>query len=69
MVKIGDTVTVYKGDTTITGKVAGLVMDNKGSQIARVYIQELTDYSFWMSLGWSVIENKDKVIELVGRND
>lgn len=69
MVKIGDTVTVYKGDTTITGKVAGLVMDEDGSQIARVYIQELTDYSFWMSLGWSVIENKDKVIELVGRND
>lgn len=69
MVKIGDTVTVYKGDTTITGKVAGLVMDENGSQIARVYIQELTDYSFWMSLGWSVIENKDKVIELVGRND
>ena len=69
MVKIGDTVTVYKGDTTITGKVAGLVMDENGSQIARVYIQELTDYSFWMSLGWSVIENEDKVIELVGRND
>lgn len=69
MVKIGDTVTVYKGDTTITGKIAGLVMDENGSQIARVYIQELTDYSFWMSLGWSVIENKDKVIELVGRND
>ena len=69
MVKIGDTVTVYKGDTTITGKVAGLVMDNEGSQIARVYIQELTENSFWMSLGWSVIENEEKVIELVGRND
>jgi len=69
MVKIGDTVTVYKGDTTITGKVAGLVMDNEGSQIARVYIQELTENSFWMSLGWSVVKNEDKVIELVGRND
>lgn len=69
MVKIGDTVTVYKGDTTITGKVAGLVMDREGSQIERIYLQELTETGFWMSLGWSVVKNEDKVIELVGRND
>lgn len=69
MVKIGDTVTVYKGDTTITGKVAGLVMDREGSQIERIYLQELTETGFWMSLGWSVVKNEDKIIELVGRND
>lgn len=69
MIRIGDTVTVYKGDTTITGKVAGLVMDREGSQIERIYLQELTETGFWMSLGWSVVKNEDKIIELVGRND
>lgn len=69
MIRIGDTVTVYKGDTTITGKVAGLVMDKEGSQIERIYLQELTETGFWMSLGWSVVKNEDKIIELVGRND
>lgn len=69
MVQIGKTAMVRKGDTVITGIVAGLVMSKDGSEIERIYFQEMTENGFWVSLGWSVSEVDNNIISLVGRNE
>jgi len=50
-------VTLVKGETTITGKVAGVVLDD-ARELERLYIHGITQ-AFWMSDKWQVVEEME----------
>lgn len=54
---LGDTITLTKSDTMVTGKVTGIVLDDKG-ELERVYISGL-DQAFWFSMDkWMVVDDE-----------
>jgi len=54
---LGDTVTLTKGATLVTGQVTGIVLDDKG-ELERVYISGL-DQAFWFSMDkWMVVDDE-----------
>jgi len=57
LVMLGDEVTLVKGETTITGKVAGVVLDD-ARELERLYIHGIGT-AFWMSDKWQVVEEME----------
>jgi len=57
LVMLGDEVTLMKNDTWVTGRVAGVVLDNK-RELERIYLHEIA-VAFWMSEGWRVVDDSD----------
>ena len=47
---LGDTVTLIKNDTWVTGQVRGMVLDEH-KMVERIYMRDL-DGVFWMKDGW-----------------
>lgn len=54
---LGDTVTLIKNDTWITGQVRGIVLDEH-KQVERVYMSDI-EGSFWMKDGWKFTEETE----------
>jgi 2-keto-4-pentenoate hydratase/2-oxohepta-3-ene-1,7-dioic acid hydratase in catechol pathway len=54
---LGDTVTLMKGDTIITGKVEGVKLD-KG-QLEKVAIENI-DTWFYMENGWQFLDDTEE---------
>lgn len=61
MVLLGDEVTLVKNEAWVTGKVAGIVLDNK-KELERIYLHDI-DFTFWMSSGWKFVEEEEWEIE------
>lgn len=55
---LGDEVTLVKKDTTIIGRVAGVVLDDK-RELERIYIHEINT-AFWVSDGWQFIDDEEE---------
>lgn len=58
VVLLGDEVTLMKGETWVTGKVAGLVLDDK-RELERIYLHDI-GYTFWMNEGWVFVEEEEE---------
>ena len=58
MVMLGDEVTLNKGETWITGRVAGVILDDK-RELERVYLHDLP-VPFWMRDGWKFAEEAEE---------
>lgn len=58
MVMLGDEVTISKGETWITGRVAGVVLNDK-RELDRVYLHEI-GVPFYMSEGWRFMEDNEE---------
>lgn len=54
---LGDEVTLMKGDTWVTGKISGVVLDDK-KELERVYLHDI-GYTFWMHEGWKFVEEEE----------
>jgi len=55
---LGDTVTLNKGETYITGPVSGVVLDDR-RELERVYIEGI-DQAFYMSRHWKFVEEENE---------
>lgn len=64
LVMLGDTVTLVKQDTWITGQVAGVVLNDK-RDLERVYIHNI-NVPFYLSDGWRIVDDEDEGEELDG---
>ena len=53
---LGDTVTLVRDETLVTGAVSGVVLD-KHKLLERIYIEGLTT-PFWMADNWKFIETE-----------
>ena len=53
---LGDTVTLVRNDTYVTGAVSGVVLD-KNKLLERIYIEGLTA-PFWMADNWKFLETE-----------
>lgn len=54
---LGDEVTLVKGETTVIGKVSGVVLDSR-RELERIYIHEISQ-AFWMSERWQIVEEME----------
>ena len=57
LVMLGDTITLVKNDTWVTGQVAGVVLDDH-KELERVYLHDL-NYAFYMSAGWKIVDDRE----------
>jgi|DEB0MinimDraft_6_1074348.scaffolds.fasta_scaffold16326_4 hypothetical protein len=64
LVMLGDTVTLVKQDTWITGQVAGVVLNDK-RELERVYIHNI-NVPFYLSDGWRIVDDEEEGEELDG---
>ena len=64
LVMLGDTVTLVKQDTWITGQVAGVVLNDK-RELERVYIHNI-NIPFYLSDGWRIVDDEEEGEELDG---
>ena len=56
---LGDSITLTKEDTIITGKVTGIVLDDKG-ELDRIYLAGL-DQAFWFSYDkWLLVDDQEE---------
>lgn len=56
---LGDTITLTKGETIVTGKISGLVLDDK-NELDRLYINGL-DQPFYFSIDkWLVVDEEEE---------
>lgn len=56
---LGDEVTLSKGETLVTGKVTGIVLDDK-NELERLYIAGI-DNAFWFSYDkWLLIDDTEE---------
>lgn len=56
---LGDTITLTKGETIVTGKISGLVLDDK-NELDRLYIHGL-DQAFYFSIDkWLVVDDEEE---------
>lgn len=56
---LGDTITLTKGETIVTGKISGLVLDDK-NELDRLYINGL-DQPFYFSIDkWLVVDDEEE---------
>ncbi len=53
---LGDSVTIEKSDTWVTGCVTGIVLD-KAKQLERIYIEGI-EAPFWLYQGWKFVEEE-----------
>ncbi len=58
LVMLGDTVTLVKQDTWITGQVAGVVLNDK-RELERVYIHNI-NVPFYLSDGWRIVDDEEE---------
>jgi hypothetical protein len=58
LVMLGDTVTLVKQDTWITGQVAGVVLNDK-RDLERIYIHNI-NVPFYLSNGWRIVDDEDE---------
>lgn len=58
LVMLGDTVTLVKNDTWVTGQVAGVVLDD-ARELERIYLHDL-NYAFWVSHGWKIVDETEQ---------
>lgn len=56
---LGDEITIFKNETTVTGRVAGVKLRDTDKQLERIYIQELPS-PFWMRDGWLIVDEIDE---------
>ena len=54
---LGDTVTLVRNETYVTGAVSGVVLD-KNKQLERIYIEGLTA-PFWLTDNWKFLETEE----------
>lgn len=52
---LGDDVVLMKGETTISGRIRGLVLNNHTKELERVFIQDIHE-EFWMNDGWQFLD-------------
>ena len=64
LVMLGDTVTLVKQDTWITGQVAGVVLNDK-RELERVYIHNI-NVPFYLSDGWRIVDDEEEGEDLDG---
>lgn len=57
LVMLGDTVTLVKEDTWITGQVAGVVLNDK-RDLERIYIHNI-NIPFYLSDGWRIVDDEE----------
>lgn len=62
LVMLGDTVSLMKNDTWITGQVAGIVLDDK-KELERIYLHEI-NVPFWIRDGWKVVDESEDEDEI-----
>lgn len=56
---LGDEVTLSKGETLVTGKVTGIVLDDR-NELERVYIAGI-DSAFWFNLDkWLIVDEGEE---------
>lgn len=56
---LGDSITLTKEETIITGKVTGIVLDDKG-ELERIYLSGL-DTAFWFAYDkWRVVDDQEE---------
>lgn len=56
---LGDEVTLSKGDTLVTGKVTGIVLDDK-NELERLYIAGI-DNAFWFNYDkWLLVDDTEE---------
>jgi len=55
---LGDTVTIARDETYVTGAVSGVVLD-KNKLLERIYIEGLTA-PFWMADNWKFLDNEEE---------
>jgi len=60
---LGDTVTLVRNETYVTGAVSGVVLD-KNKQLERIYIEGLTA-PFWLADNWKFLETEEEEEEEV----
>jgi hypothetical protein len=54
---LGDEVTIVNGDTWVTGKTRGIILDAH-NETERIYIHHI-DGCFWMKDGWKFVEETE----------
>lgn len=59
---LGDVVTLVKGDTWVTGQVAGVVLDDK-KEIERIHIHQIP-HPFWLYEGWMFVDEEEDENEI-----
>lgn len=57
LVMLGDTITIMKGETWVTGQVAGVVLDDT-KELERIYFHHI-NVPFWMRDGWKVVDESE----------
>ena len=55
---LGDEVTLIRGDTSVSGQVSGIILDDK-RELERLYVYGI-DQAFWMNKGWAVIDYNEE---------
>lgn len=56
---LGDEITLTKQDTIVTGKVTGIVLDDKG-ELERIYMAGI-DQAFWFAYDkWRVVDEEEE---------
>lgn len=58
LVMLGDEITLVKNDTWVTGKVAGIVLDDK-KELERIYLHDI-GYTFWLYEGWKLVDDSEE---------
>lgn len=58
---LGDRITLVKGETYITAKTRGIVLDAHG-QVERIFLDEL-DNSFYLDTGWKIVDEVEETYE------
>ena len=58
---LGDEITLVKGDSWVTGRVAGVVLDDK-RELERLYLHEI-GVAFWMRDGWKIVDDSEEIEE------
>lgn len=61
MIFLGDEVTLVKNEAWVTGKVSGIVLNDK-KQIERVHLHDI-EYTFWLTMGWKFVEEEEYEVE------
>lgn len=59
LVMLGDQITLMKGETWITGRVSGVVLDDK-KELERVYLHDLSA-PFWMHDNWRIVDEDEEM--------
>lgn len=52
---LGDEVVLVKNDTSVTGRVRGLVLDTHTKELERIFIHDIHQ-EFWVTDGWQFLD-------------